>query len=61
MKFQKHSIQVTFSIVAKDEQEAEHKVHAFLRDADMMIKDPDVVDWEFTEFVPTDCTSHCDC
>lgn len=58
---QKYDIQVTFTVIAKDEQEAEHNVSSYLRVANEVMDAPDITNWEFTEFVPSDLKNSCCC
>lgn len=57
----KYDIQVTITVLAKEEKDAEQVVTTFLKDADVILSNPDVVDWEFTEFIPTDLKQSCCC
>ena len=57
----KYDIQVTITVLAKCEGDAEDQVQEFLKTAKLTVGDPDVVDWEFTEFVPSDLKQSCCC
>jgi len=48
---QKFDIQVTITVLANNEIDAEDQVHEFLKISKLTLGDPDIVDWEFTEFV----------
>lgn len=58
---QKYDIQVTITVLAKDEAEAEGKVSDFLKYSTMTMGSPDINDWEFTEFVPSELKQSCCC
>ena len=58
---QKYDIQVTITVLAQNEIDAEDQVHEFLKISKLSIGDPDIVDWEFTEFVPADLKQSCCC
>lgn len=57
----KYDIQVTITVLAKDEPEAESKVSDFLKYAIITMGSPDINDWEFTEFIPADLKQSCCC
>lgn len=48
-----HDIQVNFTVRAKTEQEAENILSNFLKYASLTVSNPDIVDYEFVEFIPT--------
>ena len=48
---QKFDIQVTITVLANNEIDAEDQVQEFLKISKLTLGDPDIVDWEFTEFV----------
>ena len=58
---QKFDIQVTITVLANNEIDAEDQVQEFLKISKLTLGDPDIVDWEFTEFVPTDLKQSCCC
>lgn len=58
---QKFDIQVTFAVLANNEIDAEDQVQEFLKFSKLTLGDPDIVDWEFTEFVPADLKQSCCC
>ena len=46
-------IQVNFTVRAKTEKDAEELVSEFLKYATLTMGQPDIVDYEFVEFIPT--------
>ena len=58
---QKFDIQVTITVLANNEIDAEDQVQEFLKISKLTLGDTDIVDWEFTEFVPTDLKQSCCC
>ena len=58
---QKFDIQVTITVLANYEINAENQVQEFLKISKLTLGDPDIVDWEFTEFVPADLKQSCCC
>ena len=58
---QKFDIQVTITVLAQNEIDAEDQVHEFLKISKITLGDPDIVDWEFTEFIPSDLKQSCCC
>ncbi len=56
-----YDIQVTISVIAKDEQSAEHEVMMHLKAADVVLANPQIKEWELTEFVPSDLKQSCCC
>lgn len=54
-------IQVTFRILAKTEEDAEQTIQQYLKNADRIVGCPDLIDWEFTEFIPADLKNSCCC
>ena len=57
----KFDIQVTITVNANEESEAENTLSDFLKYACITMGSPDIVDWEFTEFVPSDLAQSCCC
>lgn len=58
---QKFDIQVTITVLANNEREAENKISDFLKYSTMTMGAPDVTEWEFTDFVPADLKQACCC
>lgn len=58
---QKFDIQVTITVLANNEIDAENQVQEFLKISKLTLDDPNIVDWEFTEFVPVDLKQSCCC
>ena len=58
---EKFDIQVTITVLAHNEVDAEDQVHEFLKVSKLAVGDPDIVDWEFTEFIPADLKNSCCC
>ena len=58
---EKFDIQVTVSVIAKDENDAEEKTMLFLKEATIVTSNKDILDWELTEFVPTELNACCCC
>lgn len=58
---EKFDIQVTVSVIAKDERDAEEKTMLFLKEATIVTSNKDVLDWELTEFVPNELNQSCCC
>lgn len=56
---EKFDIQVTITVTAMTENEAEGTVMKHLKAADMVLGNPDIVEWELTEFVPNELKSCC--
>lgn len=50
----KYDIHVTFTIMAKDEQKADEEVINFLKLSGRAVGCPNLIDWELTEFIPTE-------
>lgn len=48
----KFDIPVNFEVNAKDEASAEEVIKNFLKLAQQTFDVPDIVDWEFVEFIP---------
>lgn len=57
----KYDIQVTISVLGRDEAHAEQDVKNFLKNAEKVLDAPQILDWEFTEFVPADLKNSCCC
>jgi len=57
----KYDIQVTITVLSDNEKNAESSVENFLKNADRTLSCPELIDWEFTEFVPTDLKQSCCC
>lgn len=49
---QKYDIQITVTVLAKTESHAEQEVKNFMKNGSRVLDAPNVLDWEFTEFVP---------
>ncbi len=47
-------IQVTITVLAKTEDDAEREVMLHLKSADVVLANPHIKEWELTEFVPSD-------
>lgn len=58
---QKYDIQVTITVLAREEKEAEEKVKDYLKLSGRIVGYPDLVDWELTEFIPADLKNSCCC
>ena len=58
---EKFDIQVTVSVIAKDENDAEEKTMLFLKEATIVTSNKDILDWELTEFVPNELNASCCC
>jgi len=58
---QKFDIPINISILAKNEQEAEHMVLSYLRTAGKVIDCPELIDYELFDFVPSDLKQSCCC
>lgn len=58
---QKYDIQVTLTVLAKDEKDAEQTVQDYLKESTHWVNSPNFVDWEFTEFVPSELKQSCCC
>ena len=58
---QKYDIQVTISVLAKTEADAEREVMLHMKAADVVLANPHVIEWELTEFVPSDLKQSCCC
>ena len=48
----KFDIPVNFEVNAKDEASAEEVIKNFLKLAQQTFDVPDIIDWEFVEFIP---------
>lgn len=58
----KFDIHITFNVTARDEVKADEEVTNFLKLAEKAVGCPHIVDWELTEFIPTDeLASSCTC
>ena len=57
----KYDIQVTVEVLANDEKEAEEKTMLFLKTSSVVVNNPDIIDWELTEFIPSDLSKSCCC
>jgi hypothetical protein len=58
---EKFDIQVTISVIAKDESDAETKTMLFLKEGSIVTGNKDILDWELTEFVPNELNASCCC
>lgn len=58
---EKFDIPVTFKVTAKNEREAEDVIIEFLKYAQITMAKPNILDWEFTEFIPEDLKNSCCC
>ena len=52
-------IPVTISIAATNLREAENQLMVFLKTAQIMVGNPDVIDWELTETLPNELNKCC--
>lgn len=57
----KFDIQVTISVYSDTESEAEFSIQDFLKKSEQVVGFPELIDWEFTEFIPTDLKNACCC
>jgi hypothetical protein len=58
---QKYDIQVTVSVLAKTEADAEREVMLHMKAADVVLANPNVIEWELIEFIPSDIKQSCCC
>ena len=56
-----YDIPVTITVLAKTEQDAEREVMLHLKAADVVLANPQIREWELTEFVPADLKNSCCC
>ena len=61
IKMQKYDIQVTVSVLAKTEADAEKEVMLHMKAADVVLANPNVIEWELIEFIPSDIKQSCCC
>lgn len=54
-------IQVTITVLAKTEADAEREVMLHLKSADVVLTNPHIKEWELTEFVPSGLKQSCCC
>ncbi len=54
-------IQVTITVLAKTEDDAEREVMLHLKSADVVLANPHIKEWELTEFIPADIKNQCCC
>ena len=57
----KYDIQITVTVLAKNESDAEREVMLHLKTADVVIANPNIIDWELIEFVSSDLSHSCCC
>lgn len=57
----KYDIQVTVSVLAKTEADAEREVMLHMKAADVVLANPNVLEWELIEFIPSDIKQSCCC
>jgi len=60
-QIQTFDIPVNIKVVAKDEATAEQLVIQYLRTAEACLGDPDVIDYELFQFVPSELAQSCCC
>lgn len=60
-QIQTFDIPINLRIVAKDETTAELIATQYMRQAEAAIDDPDVIDYELVQFVPSDLAQSCCC
>jgi hypothetical protein len=58
---EKYDIQVTVSVLAKTEADAEREVMLHMKAADVVLANPNVIEWELIEFIPSDIKQSCCC
>ena len=57
----KYDIQVTVSVLAKTEADAEREVMLHMKAADVVLANPNIIEWELVEFIPSDIKQSCCC